>query len=110
MQRKYYKSLDRPLNIFGLKGNWIRIFGLVVGVALMAALVVGVVTGSGPGMGVFIVGLVGGFFVCLVLQARMPSRRLPKARLRSRMEFRVIRRRTLAKIVADNNQQYLNKT
>lgn len=93
---KYYKSLDRPVNIFGIRGGWLKLFGIGAGAAFVLALVFGFVVGTGGGMGIFI-GLVAvDFFVCLVFQAKVPSRRLGKLKYRSRMNLRVVRRSTLA--------------
>lgn len=100
MVRTYFRSLDRPLNIFGLRGGWIRNFGVFSGAGLVLAIIVGVFTSSGIGMGVFIGGIAVSFFACLVLQAKVPYRRLPKAPLQEKMRLRVIRRRSLCRNVA----------
>ena len=109
MRREYYKSLDRPLNIFGLRGGWIKNFGIFCGIAFGVAVVVGIAMGMGPAMGIFIAGLAVSFFACLVLQAKTPARRLGKVRLRQKMNVRVIRRETLSRIVLDD-PRYISKT
>lgn len=105
MVRTYYRSLDRPLNIFGLRGGWIRNFGMFAGASVLLGILAGVFTTSGIGMGVFIGGLIASFFVCLVLQAKTPSRRLPKAPLKMKMETRVIRRRSLTRLIAVDTER-----
>ena len=111
MQRQFYKGLDRPVNVFGLRGGWIKYFGIAAGGALVLAFIVGFIAGSGAGMGTFIGGVVVGFFVCLLLQSKRPARRLNNMGLASKMEMTVVRRETLARIVLkdprkDNSEKY----
>ena len=105
MITKYYKSLDRPLNIFGLRGNWLRVFGIFAGASVILGIVLGIPIGAGAGMGIFIGLLLVSFFICLVLQSRMPSKRLPKMALRPKMEVRVVRRETLMRAVSRNVEE-----
>ncbi len=99
MRRKYYKSLDRPVNVFGLRGEWLKYFGIGCGADLVVAFLIGALMGTGVGMGLFIGLAAVVFFACLVLQAKYPSRRLGKVRLRQKMELRVVRRTALSKAV-----------
>ena len=94
MTKDFYRSLDRPINIFGLKGEWVRYFFYLAGASLVLAFLVGSVSGVGMGFAVFLVGGIGSFFACLIFQGRLPSRCIAKARIRSKM-----RRESLAKIL-----------
>lgn len=99
MTKDFYRSLDRPINIFGLKGEWVRYFFYLAGASLVLAFLVGSVSGVGMGFAVFLVGGIGSFFACLIFQGRLPSRCIAKARIRSKMRLRVVRRESLAKIL-----------
>lgn len=99
MKVPFYRSLDREINIFGLRGGWVRNFLFIAGGSLVLALLVGAVTSTGMGFVIFLVGLIGGFFLCLVLQQRAPSRQLDKLKVESRMKGYIIRRETLTHIV-----------
>lgn len=101
MTRTFYKSLDRPVNIFGLRGAWVRIYLILLGCSLVLALMLGALLGSAAGFAVFIVSLIGLFFSCLVIQQRLPARQIGKARIQSRMTQAVIRRETLSRILLD---------
>ena len=102
MKREFYRSLDRPINIFGLKGEWVRYFFYFAGVFLVLAFLVGGIVGVGMGFAIFLAGAIGSFFACLVLQDRLPSRRIAKVRLRSKMRSRVVRRETLCRILLED--------
>ncbi len=99
MQRTFYKGLDRPINVFGLRGGWVKIFGIMAGGALVLAFIVGFISGAGAGMGTFIGGAALAFIACLFLQHKRPARRLGNLGLASKMEMRVVRRETLSKIL-----------
>ena len=102
MRVTFYKSLDRPVNIFGLKGQWVNIFLYLLGASVILAFVIGFLTSIGGGFAVFLIGGIGSFFVCLVLQQRLPARQIDKAKIQSKMRQSVIRRETLARIVLDD--------
>lgn len=102
MRTEFYKSLDRPVNVFGLKGQWVNVFLYMLGGSLAFAFVVGGFTGVGGGFATFLVGGIGCFFACLVLQQKLPSRQIDKAKIQPKMRQAVIRRETLARIVLDD--------
>ena len=101
MDRQFYKSLDRELEIFGLRGSWVKVFLLAAGCGLVLGLVSGSLFGTGIGLSAVIVCVVCGFFGCLALQSRIPSRQLGKQKLSDRSECWVIRRETLSRILLE---------
>lgn len=99
MNKTFYKSLDREINIFGLRGGWVKVFLSICGCALVLALFIGAMTSTGVGFSIVIVGIAGGFITCLVLQQKMPSRQIDKVKIQSRMKGYVVRRETLSRII-----------
>lgn len=99
MRMTFYRSLDRPMDLFGLKGRWIRTFLISFGVAAA----VGAVLGFALGMGAAIATILGGgaacFFGCVLLQGKTSERQLEKARIESKMERYVIRRENISRTV-----------
>lgn len=107
MRRIFYRALDRPVSIIGLKGGWIRRFLTLVGGAVLLGIAIGVTMGSGMGIGTAILGSFASFFWCLMKQQKISSRRLEKAPLAPRMKVVVRRRETLSKTLLrkeENNQ------
>lgn len=96
---RFAKSLDRPIDIFGLKGKWIKVFLVGVALILVVALVFGASAGSAYGIGSFLCLAIVWFFVCLVKQGKIPQRRLPRMGLSSRIYHQVTRRETIARIL-----------
>ncbi len=99
MERPFYKSLDRKLEIFGLRGAWLKTFLLIVFGCLFVALLLGSIFGTGIGLAVFIICLAVAFFGCLSLQVKTPGRQLEKQKLAAKSEGWVIRRETLSRIL-----------
>lgn len=102
MNKTFYKSLDREINIFGLRGGWVKIFLIIVGCSLFLALLLGAMTSTGVGFSIFIIGLAGGFISCLVLQQKMPSRQIDKVKIQSKMKGYIVRRETLSRIILED--------
>ncbi len=102
MRTVFYKSLDRPVNVFGLKGQWVNVFLYMLGGSLVLAFIVGGFTSVGGGFATFLVGGVAAFFACLVLQQKLPARQIDKAKIQSKMRQAVIRRETLSRIVLED--------
>jgi predicted MFS family arabinose efflux permease len=105
MKTAFYRSLDRTINIFGLRGGWVRIYLIALGCSTVLALFIGIFAGTSMGFAFFIIMLIGLFFLCLVLQTKLPDRQLPKARVQPRMRQAVIRRETLSRILLDPPQE-----
>lgn len=100
MKTNYYRSLDRDLALFGVKGRWIGIFGIIMLTVILLAIIMGIAFDAGIGTAVFIAGFAGAFVVCLFGQMRYPSRRLPKIPASRMMKLRVRRAKTLAFILS----------
>lgn len=99
MQRLFYKSLDQPFEIFGLKGRWVRVFLFLLGGCIALAFMVGAVAGSGYGISAAIIGAVCSFIGCFSIQGRIPERRLMKNTLVMKMDGWIRRRETLKSIL-----------
>lgn len=95
----FAKSLDRPVDIFGIRGKWIMVFFAGVGISLLTAIMAGVATTVGAGIAVAIFLITLCFLACLMLQGRMSYRQLPKVRASSQIPVCVIRRETVSRIL-----------
>jgi len=92
------------LNLFGLKGNWIRMFGYFMAGVLGVCVIISLIFDFGVALGVFIAGIAVAFFACIVLQSRIPSRRLDKYPLRDKTNIRVVRKTALYKILRESGK------
>ncbi|MBQ8482932.1 MAG: hypothetical protein IJ504_01345 [Bacteroidales bacterium] len=101
----FCKALDRPVDIFGLKGKWITVFLVLAGLFVLAGIVVGVMMGTGIGVSVAIVGAVCSFVVCISMQGRTPCRELEKLPLEGRSRGCVKRRETLCRILLEHEDE-----
>lgn len=95
----YYRSLDRDVSIFGLKGRWITVFLYGTGAFILLGVVAGNIFTSGVGIAIAIGGLFVSFFVCLMLQTTRPAKLIDKWRLSPKMDGKVVRREQLSRIV-----------
>lgn len=102
MKTVFYRSLDRPVDIFGLRGSWISVFLYTLGALLVLAFLVGAFTTVGIGFSVIIIGGIAAFFVYLVLQSKVPSRQIDKVKVSSKLRRAVIRRETISRIILDD--------
>jgi len=100
MTRSFFRSLDRELDLVGLKGRWVTVFLYLLGGSLLLAIFVGAVGGMSFGLAGFMIAAVGSFLFCLTRQGSVSSRQLGKARVEGRMESAVIRRETISRILA----------
>lgn len=100
----FYKSLDKEFEIFGLKGSWVKIFLMGAGVCLVLGLIVGAMTSSGIAVVTVLVLIIGDFLVCMMMQTRLPSRRVGKYSLASKCSGWVIRRESLGRILLEDPQ------
>lgn len=105
MRRTFYRALDRPVSIIGLKGRWVGRFFVLAGASLLCGIVVGSCSDSGTGIATVFVGAFGSFFYCLVRQQKVSSRRLAKEPLKGRMNVCVRRRSTLSRILLVSNNE-----
>ena len=99
MRLYFCKALDRPVNIFGLKGAWITMFLVAAGACIMFALIAGFATTSGIGICIAIIGGIGSFVICYMTQEKISHRNLKKLSLVSKSKGYVKRRETLCRIV-----------
>lgn len=95
------KSLDRPVDILTLRGGWIKVFLILVGLSLLVAVFVGAAFGMGGGMLFFLAGVLGSFLFCLLRQDRVRHREIPKTRYMSSCRQDVNRRETVSRILRD---------
>lgn len=76
----FAKSLDRPLEIIGLKGKWLTVFIAFVGASVLLAIIAGVVVSSGVGVSTAIVLVAVSFVLTLSLQGKTSSRQIAQRR------------------------------
>lgn len=99
MERPFYRSLDREIQVLGLKGKWLRIFLILFALGAVLAFLFGASSSTGIGIIVFLIVGVASFLGCLVLQGKMPSRRVDKFKIASKCSLRVVRRESLGRIL-----------
>lgn len=104
MTVKFYKSLDRTFEFFGLKGKWITISLSAIGVSILIGVVVGQTVGSAIGTFTSIALSVVSFVGCLFIQSEISSRDLDKLTTESQMKFTVVRRETLSRILLQDSR------
>lgn len=95
----FAKSLDRPIDVFGLKGRWLVIFLICAGVSIVVALILGSVISSGVGISAAIIAVVASFMFCMVKQGTVSHRQVSKAKASSAIYSHVSRRETLGRIL-----------
>ena len=95
----FHKSLDRPIDVLGIKGKWLTLFLVMAGISVFVAIVVGSMTSSGIGISVAIILVAGSFITCLMLQGKVSYRQLYKYKAAGKMYKCVIRRETLCRIL-----------
>lgn len=99
MTISFAKSLDRPVDVFGIKGRWLGIFIALVGVSVVLAIIVGSVVSSGTGVCVAILLAVASFVFCLMMQGRVPARQVSKYRASVKIYPFVARHESLCRIL-----------
>lgn len=90
MQRKTYRSLDKPSAFFGIRGRFKLVLGVLAGASLFPAILTGSSFGSTGGFIVFGLCVAGAYFFVMGLQAKSSDREFFK-RLSSRRYARFIR-------------------
>lgn len=104
MTTKFYKSLDRKFDFFGLKGKWITISLVAIGSSIVIGIISGFFLSSGLGTFVAIALAVASFVGCLVLQASYSSRDLEKLTTQGKVKYTVVRRETLSRLLLENSE------
>ena len=99
MTRDFYKSLDRPVDVFGLKGKWIRNFLVLAGLSLVLAFFFGSLTNSGIGIFSFFIMALLSFVGCVMVQSKISSRRMERTLFGKNCKRVVTRRETISRIV-----------
>lgn len=102
MRVPFYRSLDRSVDIFGLKGLWIIVFLAMVGLSVIVGIFFGVAAGTGSSVAVIIVLSGFSFMFCMTMQGRLPGRRLKRYASSSRCDRLVRRRETLSRILLED--------
>lgn len=102
MTKTFYKSLDREFEIVGIKGRWVKTLLVAVGCIVAFGVLVGGIMGTGMALITILVGVVAAFFTCMILQAKIPSRRLDKAKIADKVPGWVVRRESLARIITED--------
>ena len=105
----FAKSLDRPVDIFGLKGKWLTVFLVFAGASVLLALIAGAATTSGIGISCAIIGVACSFFGCMVKQGSVSHRQLAKSKASSSIYSFVSRRETLSRILLPDPRRLPDK-
>lgn len=109
MRVPFYRSLDRSVDIFGLKGLWIIVFLALAGASVLAGLVVGMMMGTGMGLAAILLLAGVSFMFCVTTQGRLPAKRLKRFTRSGQCSVLVRRRETLSRILLDD-EAYAAKT
>lgn len=78
MRRKVHRSLDRPAAVFGIRGRFLYVFGLIAAVALVAGLAFGRAVSTLLGFVVALAGFLAAYLLTVSLQSRIDGRDLWK--------------------------------
>lgn len=104
MQCIFFKSLDRPMDMFGIKGKWIFIFVVLFVAVVLVGILAGSVTTSGIGITVVIIGAVVDFVGVTMMQGKLSERNVQKIESTGKIYEAVSRKETLGRILlADKN-------
>lgn len=95
----FAKSLDRPVDIFGIKGKWLTIFLVAAGCSVAVSLAVGFIMSAGAGIASAILLVSVSFIVCMVTQGRISHRQVAKFKASSFICQFVSRRETVCRIL-----------
>lgn len=90
----FAKSLDRPLDLFGLKGFWIVIFFVMAAISLLLAIFIGVFFASSSfGIGSFLLLAIISFIACLLIQEKYSHRQMKKLKASLSVSYPIVIRR-----------------
>ena len=78
MRRKVFRSLDRPVSVFGIRGRFLYVFGLAAAMALVAGLAAGRAVSTLAGSAVALAGALAAYLSTVSLQTRIDGRDLWK--------------------------------
>lgn len=102
MQRTFYKSLDREVQILGLKGKWITIFIVLAVISVIFGSFSGVFLG-GLFATILVIGLfVGSYFLCIMISSSISSRDMVKYKVVRKMPYGMSPKETLNRIYRRN--------
>ena len=99
MRCLFFKSLDRPMDIFGIKGKWIFIFIVFFVAVILLGLLVGSITSSGIGITAVIIGGVLDFVGVMMMQEKITERNVKKYDSTAEIYNAVSRKETLGRIL-----------
>lgn len=109
MRIEFFRSLDRPIDIFGLKGRWIGIFLWGVGADLFLAIIIGSLLSAGIGICFFLAFTFAFFFGILIIQGGVSERAIVKVKASSKTHYTLLRKQTISFILQPDNRHYLKK-
>jgi hypothetical protein len=99
MYVNFYKSLDRQVDIFGIKGKWVVILIVLLVCSLVIGLVLGFSIRAGIGIVAFFLCGVASFLFCLLIQEKVSSRQVAKVTASNSIYHYVTRYETLSRIL-----------
>lgn len=95
----FAKSLDRPLEILGIKGKWLTVFLIFAGGGIVIGVISGIAISSGVGISVAIVLAIVGFVLTLSLQGKTSYRQIARQRVSSKMQRFVRWNETVSRVM-----------
>ena len=79
MKVRVYRNLDRPFTLFGIKGRFIAVAGILAGGSIVIAIVVGSIAGTFGGIAAAVVMLALGYLAITELQQRFGTQALSRS-------------------------------
>ena len=95
----FTKSLDRPLELFGIKGKWLILLLAIAGAGAFAGIFVGMIIDTTIGVLVFVSSIFAGFLFVRASQDKASHRQLGKLSLVNKVTPYVYRRETIKSIM-----------
>lgn len=100
-----YKSLDRPIEIFGLKGKWCRIFLVAAFAGVVLSLLFGNFLGDGMNIGLCIFSIIVSFLGCFLAQMKISEREIDRIISTPDVLCSVQKRETLSRILRNTGDE-----
>lgn len=106
MERRVYRSLDRPVAFFGVRGRYTTWLAMGLGGDLVLSLVVGMMTVGMIGVVLFVAGAIAIYLYIISFQERMSDRELDR-KLNGRRLASCIRRKPVCirRILSEGNDR-----
>ena len=78
MKVKVYRNLDRPFALFGIKGKFIGVAGVIAVICIIVSVVIGTIAGTFIGIAFCAVSVALGYLLITELQARLGNKTIDR--------------------------------